>query len=143
MRDEYEAVLFDVADQCCVNDVFKSPVTIELIDYVRHKYCDELEFLWPNTPNNAIWRRKDNKKWYAAVLTVERNRLGIDSNELIEIINLKAEPAKLTKLLLQDHFYPGWHMNKKHWFSVILDGSVEVDYLKQLLDHSYLLAGSK
>ena len=38
-------------------------------------YCDELEFLWQKFPDNAVWRRKDNKKWYGALLTVSKEKL--------------------------------------------------------------------
>lgn len=45
----------------------------ELIDYVRQTYGDELEFLWKKFDDNAVWRRKDTKKWYAALLTTQKN----------------------------------------------------------------------
>lgn len=71
VRNAIEAILKQVADQCYNTEIFKSAQAKEIICYVREKYGDELEFLWEKFPDNAIWRRKDNKKWYGALLTVK------------------------------------------------------------------------
>ena len=111
-----------------------------LIDYVASVYGDELEFLWKKFPDNGVWRRKDTNKWYGAILTIAKNKLGFDSSEIVEIIDLRASPETMNDLLKQTGFYPGWHMNKKNWFTVILDGSVSSEYLYQLIQESYKLA---
>jgi len=74
---------------------------------------DELEFLWTKFPDNAVWRRKDNSKWYGAILTVSRNKLGLSSNEVAEIIDLRLEKEQMSKTIDNEHYFPGWHMNKK------------------------------
>ena len=40
-------------------------------------------------------------------------------------------------------YFPGYHMNKKHWYTICLDGSVEPVELYQRLDLSYKLAKKK
>lgn len=70
-----------------MSSIWKSDHTNKVTDYVRQKYGDELEFLWPKTPDNAIWRRKDSGKWYAALLVVSKRKLGGDSDEVVEIID--------------------------------------------------------
>lgn len=140
VRCAVEAVLKQVVDNCFDTEIFKSPQTKELINYVRQKYGDELEFLWGKSPGNAIWRRKDTAKWYAAVLTLAKNKLGIDCEESAEIIDLRAEPQKIKELLLKSGYYPGWHMNKNHWYTIILDGSVETEMICRCIDESYRLA---
>ena len=89
VRGEYERVLEDIADKCCIERVFKSKYSQAVIEYVRNKYGDKLEFLWKKFDDNAIWRRKDNKKWYGALLTVAKNKLGLDGEEKIEILDLR------------------------------------------------------
>ena len=71
VRQEYERVLTDIAEKCCNKQVFKSKYADDVIKYVRDKYGDELEFLWEKFDDNAIWRRKDNNKWYGAILTAQ------------------------------------------------------------------------
>jgi len=53
-------------------------------------------------------------------------------------VNLKCEPSKALDLRDDyDGIVPGWHMNKKHWNTVLLDGSVPSDLIEELLMHSY------
>lgn len=103
-------------------------------------YCDELEFLWQKFPDNAVWRRKDNKKWYGALLTVSKEKLGLPSKETTEIIDLRLEPDKIASQIDRVRYFPGWHMNKKSWYTIILDGSVETAEICSRIHNSFLLA---
>lgn len=140
VREQYESVLKRIAESCAEPDVFKSRQTKAVIEYVRSKYDDRLEFLWDRFPDNAIWRRADNKKWYGALLTVSKRKLGIDSDVLAEIIDLRIQPEKIKFLIDNKRYFPGWHMNKKNWYTIILDGSVPLDEIKDRIDTSYLIA---
>lgn len=140
IRTKIEDVLIQVANNCYDIEIFKSPQSKEVISYVRERYGDELEYLWKKFPDNAVWRRKDTKKWYGAILTVAKNKLGLDSSEMAEIIDLRIEPQKMEELLSNENYYPGWHMNKKNWYTIILDGSVETEEIFKCIDESYRLA---
>lgn len=140
VKTEYEQILTDIAQKCFDPDVFKSAQTKEIIDYVRAEYQDELEFLWQKFPDNAVWRRKDNKKWYGAILTVSRNKLGIHSDEMVEIIDLRINPGQMKATVDNKKYFPGWHMNKNNWYTIILDGSVSTAEIFQRIDKSYNLA---
>lgn len=140
IRLQYEAILTDIAENCFDSDIFKKEMTGRLITYVREQYGDELEFLWKSSPNNAVWRRKDTKKWYAVLLTVQGEKLGIDSDGTVEILDFRVEPGELEKLVDYKMYYPGYHMNKKHWCTIILDGSVEFEEICGRIGDSYLLA---
>lgn len=64
--------------------------------------------------------------------------MGLDSEELS--FNVKCDPDKA--LELREEFpcvLPGYHMNKKHWNTVVVDGSVSAKHLKEWIDHSYEL----
>lgn len=140
VRKAVETVLMEVSECCYDIEIFKSPQAQEVIRYVCEKYGDKLEFLWEKFSDNAIWRRKDNAKWYGAILTVAKSKLGLDSHEVVEIIDLRIQPEKMEELLLNDSYYPGWHMNKKRWYTIILDGSVVTEEIYKRIDESYLLA---
>ena len=133
-------ILQDIADCCYETAVFKAEQSVALIAYVREKYGDELEYLWDKFPDNAVWRRKDNEKWYGALLSVSRRKLGLPSDEIVEIIDLRTEPEAMVNLIDNSRFFPGWHMNKKHWYTIILDGTVSTDEICRRVDESYLLA---
>ena len=140
VRAEYEAVLEKILAKCFDSDVFGSNQTKEIIAYIREKYGDELEYLWQRFPDNAIVRRKDNQKWYAAILTVSRRKLGMDSAEPAEIIDLRMKPEDIEKTVDNVKYFPGYHMNKKHWITVCLDGTVSAEEICQRIDDSYELA---
>lgn len=140
IRSQYEEILSEIAEKCFEWDVFKSKQAKDLIEYVRTTYCDELEFLWQKFPDNAVWRRKDNKKWYGALLTVSKEKLGLPSKETTEIIDLRLEPDKIASQIDRVRYFPGWHMNKKSWYTIILDGSVETAEICSRIHNSFLLA---
>ena len=143
VRQEYERVLTDIAEKCCAKQVFKSKYAKDVIEYVREKYGDELEFLWEKFDDNAIWRRKDNNKWYGAILTVVKSKLGLDGDERIEIIDLRIKPQDVESVIDNKRFFPAYHMNKKSWISICLDGSCDLEEIFRRVDDSYVLALKK
>jgi len=55
-------------------------------------------------------------------------------------MNLKYDPERSPEL--RDEFeaiLPGWHMNKKHWNTLVLDGSLPAALVSELIEHSYEL----
>ncbi|OYT17627.1 MAG: MmcQ-like protein [Bacteroidetes bacterium 4572_77] len=55
-------------------------------------------------------------------------------------VNLKCEPERATALREQyTEIIPGYHMNKKHWNTVSLEGDLPIDLIKSLIDDSYNL----
>ncbi len=140
LRKEYEEELWHVAERCFEPDVFRHELTRRLIAHVRTLYGDELEHLWRRSPENAIVRRRDNEKWYAAFLVIPRLKLTGDSKERTEVLNLRVEPGTLEGCVDHVSRFPGYHMNKKNWVSLCLDGSVPFEELAERLDTSYRLA---
>ena len=140
IREEYKNILQNIAENCFDSNVFKSDYANKIINYVKEKYNNEPEFLWEKFAGNAIVRRNDNKKWYLILLTVTKNKLGIDSDEIAEVIDLRVDSNCLQNLIEQGNIYPGYHMNKKHWVSIILDGSLHIEKIFKMIDDSYCLA---
>ena len=53
-------------------------------------------------------------------------------------VNLKCDPDRALELRdLYAAVKPGWHMNKKHWNTVILNGSIPKGEIERMIDHSY------
>jgi len=84
----------------------------------------------------AVLRHGDNRKWYANVMRVSRRKFGFDSDEVIEVVNLKLPIEMFGSFDSEDGVYPAYHMNKAHWVSVLLpDASDALTAL--LLNSSY------
>lgn len=79
------------------------------------------------------------------VYSVERRMfalLGID--RLPPWLNLKCDPSRALELRdTFDAIRPGYHMNKRHWNTVLLDGSVPMHLVTELIEHSYRLVITK
>lgn len=141
LRREYEEELWHVAECCFEPGFFKGDPAGGLIAHVREVYGEELEFLWRKSPGSAIVRRKDTEKWYAVFLAVPRVKLGGSSKERVEVLNLRVCPGELDGLVDHRSRFPAYHMNKKNWASLCLDGTVPFEELAARLETSRRLAG--
>ena len=140
VRNEYTQIVNDIISTCFDMDVFRFEYSKKIINYVKEKYDDEVEYLWKKFPDNAVARRKDNKKWYLAILTVKKDRFGFDNTETVEVIDIRADAAEVPNLLKRENIYAAYHMNKKRWITIILDGSVNIKEIYKFIDKSYELA---
>ena len=136
----YSEILAKIQKECFEDEIFKANYTKEIVAYIKNKYGDELEFLWEKSPKNAVVRRKSSKKWYAVILTVSKRKLNLDSDEIIEVINLHNIVEEIKKLIDNKKYFPAYHMNKKYWCTICLDGTVELEEIYKLVDVSYELA---
>ncbi|KRO00769.1 MmcQ/YjbR family DNA-binding protein [Companilactobacillus kimchiensis] len=137
---EYRQVLAEIKNDCYDDDVFKSSQAITIIKYVNKIYENQLEFLWEKFPKNAIWRRNDTHKWYGALLTVKKSKLGIDSEEEVTVLDMRGNVTEIEKIVDGQNYFPGYHMNKKNWYTIILDDSVANNEIFERLQDSYALA---
>ncbi len=115
----------------------------ELIKYVSEEYDISPEYLWESTPDAFVFRRKNNRKWFAVAMEISKRKLGIDSDEKVYILDVKCDPLMLGSYLEQDGFFRAYHMNKEKWLTVLLDGSVNREDIISALDMSYELADNK
>lgn len=111
-----------------------------IMQYAAQTHEDYLEFLWGKFPGNAVLRRKDSKKWYAAMLTVAKAKLGLEGGGAVEVIDLRAAPEEIERLVDGKRYFAGYHMNKKHWYTICLDGSVPAQEIFERIETSYILA---
>ena len=137
---EYSDILEKIKKKCFEDEIFKANYTKEIITYVKNKYGDELEFLWEKSPKNAVIRRKSSNKWYAVILTISKRKLNLNSDEIIEVINLHNSLEEIEKLIDYKKYFLAYHMNKKHWCTICLDGTVKLKEIYKLIDISYELA---
>ena len=143
VRNECENVLSDISQKCFDADIFRFEQALAVINYVKEKYGDELEFLWEKFPNCAAVRRKDDRKWYGLIFSISKKKLGLSSDETVEAIDLRLKPELVAETVDNVKYFPGWHMNKKSWYTMILDGSVPLEELCRRIDDSYELAGKQ
>ena len=72
------------------------------------------------------------------VFKVMGKMFALSSIEDFSSINLKVDPEEGIELREKyDAVKPGYHMNKKHWNTILMDGTVSDKLIKQWIDHSY------
>lgn len=91
------------------------------------------ELSYPFGNDTSVY--KVTGKMFAAIGTAGRD---------IDCITLKCAPER-AEILVGEHAHitPGYHMNKRHWITVDLDGSVPRPLVEDLIDDSYFLVCGK
>ncbi len=102
----------------------------------------EPEYLWASSPDTAVLRHADNRKWFAIVMPLTRERLGLSGEGKVDLMNVKCDPMMLGSMLKQPGFVPAFHMNKTGWIGILLDGTVSGEVLLTMLRTSFLLTAS-
>lgn len=145
VKAEHERILSEVAAQCFDDEIFSERQTKILIAHIAEHFNGAPEFLWKNYPQYAVFRRADNRKWYALIAAVPKKFLHIDGNpnDEVEILNVRVEPDELDKIFDGEKYFRGWHMNKRSWLTVRLDEILTDEELIARLEQSYRLAAKK
>lgn len=115
----------------------------EFYDCARALFGVEPEYPWPDEPGYAVLRHPDNRKWFAVVMDVPRDKLGLSGTDALTVVNLKGDPLLIGMLHSRPGFFPAYHMNKEHWISAALDGSVDTEELRSLLAESFARTAPK
>lgn len=115
----------------------------DVISLIFDEYSVEPEFPWSDAPDACIFRHSDNRKWFAIIMTVKNSSLGINKEGHTDCINVKIIPEDIYDLLEFEGILPAYHMNKKHWITILLDGSVNTKLIAKLLDTSFELTKKK
>lgn len=134
---EYEEIIDDIIDKCTRPNVFKFDQTKRLMESIENRYDSHLEFLWEKFPKDAIYRNKSNNKWFALLVALNKSKIGLDEEGEIEIVVMKHD--EVSSVIDGKRILEGYHMNKKHWITVPLDGRISDDELFELVENSYNL----
>lgn len=113
----------------------------QVFSYVKQRYHTLPDYPWAD--QNAVLRHRNNQKWYALIMEVSREKLGLLDEGTVQIMNVKCDPALIGSLRTRKGYHPAYHMNKENWISVRLDGSVPENEIRSLIDESYGLTAAK
>lgn len=114
-----------------------------LFKYIKKKYGASPEYPWKRYPDYAVFRHDDNSKWFALVMDVDASSLGLPGGASVDVIDLKIDDLFFRDMLIrEDGILPAYHMNKMHWITVLLDGTVPDEKVYDLLDMSFLATAS-
>lgn len=107
-------------------------------------YGIEPDYPFAGDFETAVFRRKDNLKWFAIYMSIASEKIGVGAFGDLDIVNLKCTDDDRERLAEAENVRPVYHMNKKRWLTVILDENDEFDpELITLVQKSYELTSPK
>ncbi len=109
---------------------------------------------WENESDFVVYRHGDNRKWFALKFEVSKEQLlrlknddailnGYVDGEMVEVVNVKVDPEMIMDVVREAGFLPAFHMNRKHWVTILLDAEVDAARMKALVEMSYNLTARK
>ncbi len=114
-----------------------------IFDWVRDEFGTEPEYLWNKYPDYAVLRNRGNNKWYGIIMNIPKNKLGLQGEEIVDVLDVKCDKLLIGSLIGQEGFLPAYHMNKAGWISILLDGTVSDEEIKRFLFMSYEMVKPK
>ena len=137
IRDEFNMLIKSILSTCYEKD-YENDTVHQVIRYVKEKYSSKPEYLWEDSPNTFVLKHKE-AKWFGIVMDIPYTKVGIDSKEIVYVLNVKVPTGDIETLIKENGIVPAYHMNKKYWISILLDGSVSIEKIAKLIDISYNL----
>ena len=108
----------------------------QFLSYCLDTYGTSPDYPFDEDFKTAVLRHEDNRKWYAIVMKVSRRKFDLDSDEIIDVVNLKLPTEIFGSFGADDGVYPAYHMNKLHWISVLLQDAPD-DVVRFLANVSF------
>lgn len=108
----------------------------EFLDYCRETYGTTPDYPFEDDFVTTAVRHSDTRKWYGFVMQLSRHKFGFDSEEMIDVVNMKLPVEMFGSFGKSDGVYPAYHMNKLHWISVLLPDAPD-EVVKFLIDVSF------
>lgn len=133
IKDMVDNKIKDIINNCSDKEDYMYEQTKDIFNYIYKTYKEELEHPWGD--ENGVIRHKDNKKWYIALLYVDKSKL-TNEEGLAEVIDIKTDNINIVD---NKTIFNGYHMNKKSWITIILDSRLDNEIIYSLIDNSYNL----
>lgn len=138
MREVIYEIVGDIKLKC----FFTEDIHGKYVNYLKEHYGAEPDFPWDGSQDYAVYRL-ENGKWFALMMRVPFNKIGIDSDEPVWIVNMKADADKIPEMIDEKSIFPAWHMTKKYWISVLLTCATDFENLCNLTERSRELVLTK
>jgi len=114
-------------------------------------FGDKIDFPFSTAPDYGVFRNPENRKWYGIIMNIPKSKIekqgraaSLSADDaIVEIINVKIDPEKSIELKKRRGFYDAYHMSKKNWITIALDGSVSDGLIVDLLKKSRALVSPR
>ncbi len=131
VREAYKELLRSIK-----NKVYEEgPLLLQrdrLLSKLYDRYGDSPYVKWAESPDFLVLEHRSNAKWYVLFMIVAKRKVGLEGEGDIAVANIKLDPEEIEWLVTRDGYVRAYHMNKKYWITILLDGRLKDD---EILDH--------
>ena len=135
LREEVQKIIDDIKSKCFQTNDLKD----DFIAWIKSKFGAEPDYPWPDDAPYSFVFRCPNEKWFALVMRIKYRQLGLTGDENVWVVNMKADQDAIPNLVDHKSIFPAWHMNKKHWITILLTAATDFEKLCELTEKSYEL----
>ena len=161
LREEVQLLIDDIKSKCFESKDLKD----DYIAWIKTQFGAEPDYPWPDDAPYSFVFRCSNEKWFALVMRIkyvwsrhaslkaltqpfcgskkiidpQYRQLSLTGDEEVWVVNMKASQKEIQNLIDKKSIFPAWHMNKKHWITVLLTAATDFDKLCELTEKSYEL----
>ncbi len=135
LREEVQKIIDDIKAKCFETNDLKD----DYIAWIKSKFGAEPDYPWPDDAPYSFVFRCPNEKWFALVMRIKYRQLGLNGDEAVWVVNMKAGQDDIPNLIDRKSIFPAWHMNKKHWITILLTAVTDFEKLCELTEKSYEL----
>ena len=135
LREEVQQLIDEIKSKCFETSELKD----DYIAWIKSQFGAEPDYPWADDAPWSFVFRCPNEKWFALVMRIKYRQLGLTGDEEVWVVNMKASQDEIPNLIDKKSIFPAWHMNKKHWITVLLTAATDFENLCELTDKSYEL----
>lgn len=135
LREEVQQLIDKIKSKCFETNDLKD----NYIAWIKSQFGAEPDFPWPDDAPWSFVFRCPNEKWFALVMRIKYRQLGLTGDEEVWVVNMKASQDEIPNLIDKKSIFPAWHMNKKHWITVLLTAVTDFEKLCELTQKSWEL----
>lgn len=131
----------DILNRILGQQIQDNPLVERLVEHVKATYGLAPAHPFKRHPEIIGFKVPTVDKLFGIFLPVDYCRLDKTSSrtDQVLVLNLKGQPDQILGRIDNCRYFPAYHMNKKHWFSLLLDAQTDWDQLTSLLAESYRL----
>jgi len=138
VRENYKQLLEDIRDKCFYKRPFVSDQANRLMSLISERYHElpDYPFEDPHIKNYGVFRYHSNKKWYGLVMNIKKSALGVDSEDHVDVINVRIDENNRDNIINNKNIFPSYHMNKQKWVSIVLDDTLTDEEVMSYINYS-------
>lgn len=131
VREEIKSILLEMRQRCYIISWANREQPQAVLAYLKDRYGEEVEYLWEGYTYGVV-RRKDNRKWTCIFMELPISKVGLPEDRVEVIMNARHDGNEANGKTI----FPAYHMNKKSWVSLVLDGRLPTSRIIELVEES-------